>query len=194
MKFERMLALKAGGLIGLPIRSLFMASNGQDVQKGSMRINCISDGKAASLLGVPMVQSISCSETGLGMWIPYIAKSTVFGELTAGQSWIASGQFSGCYMEVGKIEGRVYGAHISCENANDPNIAAWKAYQPKRTVLFSKKVGLANNLPVGTTQAHALVFLQILGESISAFRVDYIGAGDSQRFYKVFDVTKIESD
>jgi hypothetical protein len=61
-----------------------------------------------------------------GMWIPYQPKQAIYGFAVEGETWAASGPFSGCEIEIGTHAGRVYVAHLSRESGSRA-VANWDA-------------------------------------------------------------------
>jgi hypothetical protein len=169
MKYSDLIKYK-GGEAAIAERSLSVLSAGAGpAQIASIGVSA-GDSKAGKLLGIPVLTVKAGGADGL--WIPYIANRTIYDYVSGGQSWVASGPFSGCYFEVGTHGGRTYAAHISCEGKNDPNVAAWDGVLPGRTVLFRAKIGMALDLPVGARNVAAVVFANIAGGAVEATRVD----------------------
>ena len=98
--------------------------------------DAIDGGKVVTLTADADSASLSSGRgADTGLWVPYLPKNAVIGFVADGQTWMASGPFSGCEFVVG-IEkkgtsvGRVFGAHISKESGSDAN-AVFKAYAEK---------------------------------------------------------------
>jgi len=72
--------------------------------------------------------SIQLADPGKGVWIPYAEGQAVVGYASGGQSWVASGPFSGCEFAVGSAGGRVFGAHIARQSGSSAK-ADYKAYR-----------------------------------------------------------------
>lgn len=127
---------------------------------------------------------------GNGLWVPYRAKQSVY-SLIGGKTWAASGPYSGCYFEVGKIGGLYYAAHISKESKIDPNLGEWD--NVAKTVLFRKKIGLSRSLPRGARGAAAIVFANFEG-AVSVTRVDVLTQSAGQMHGPIFNVQSLDSD
>jgi hypothetical protein len=161
-------------------------AQGDRWQESAIAVESAGD-KASALLGKEVL-ALTKREGG-GLWIPYLAGRTVFGFLSGGQSWLVSGPFSGCYFEIGTFEGRVYGAHVSCEGKDDANVEAWKKGPLSGgKVLISTKVGMSHDLPVGTRNAAAIVFAAISGETVAMTRVDIQTQSAGSMSGPIFDV------
>jgi hypothetical protein len=65
-----------------------------------------------------------------GMWVHYLETRANYGIAEGGETWAASGPFSGCQIVVGKKDGRIYVAHIAQQSGStaDKDWAArgWK--------------------------------------------------------------------
>jgi hypothetical protein len=83
-----------------------------------------------------------------GMWIPYQPKQAIYGFAAAGETWAASGPFSGCEIEVGTHAGRIYVAHLSRESGSRA-VANWDsgalAKSSDTRVWVREKVPLASD-------------------------------------------------
>jgi hypothetical protein len=83
-----------------------------------------------------------------GMWIPYQPKQAIYGFAAEGETWAASGPFSGCEIEIGTHAGRVYVAHLSVESGSRA-AANWDsgdlAKSSDTQVWMREKVPLASN-------------------------------------------------
>ena len=123
----------------------------------------------------------------------FIQQVSVYGLLSGGQSWAASAPFSGCYFEVGKLHGQIYAAHISCEGPGDPNVEEWES-KPGKQVLFSSKISMALDLPVGATNVGAVVFASIEGETVEVTRVDVQTRSFGGMSGPIFNVSELKSD
>lgn len=55
-----------------------------------------------------------------GLWIPYAETKAVVGHASGGETWLASGPFSGCEFAVGldRKTGTVFGAHIARQSGS----------------------------------------------------------------------------
>jgi hypothetical protein len=53
-----------------------------------------------------------------GMWVHYLESRANYGIAEAGETWAASGPFSGCEIVIGKKDGRVYMAHIAKQSGS----------------------------------------------------------------------------
>ncbi|MDE2276134.1 MAG: hypothetical protein KGK09_07550, partial [Burkholderiales bacterium] len=83
-----------------------------------------------------------------GMWIPYQPKQAIYGYATDGETWAASGPFSGCDVEIGTHAGRIYFAHLSRESgskAAENWDAGVIANSPDTQVWLREKVPLASD-------------------------------------------------
>ena len=140
------------------------------------------------------VLDLSASEQGTGVWIPYQAKSNVYGYLTSGQTWAASGPFSGCYFYLGRHADKIYAAHVSCEGPSDANVAEWEKSEFAKNALFKKKIGMAESLPLGSRGAAAVIFANVAGDNIEVTRVDIRTENAGSMSGMIFAVEKIESD
>lgn len=151
--------------------------------------------KASSMLGAKVL-AVTKRPSGDAVWIPYHAQASIYGYLEGGANVAMSGPFSGCYFEVGRHEGRLYAAHVSCENKTDPNVTDWLAGKglAGREVLFRSKVGMSKSLPQGTTNAAAIVFAQIEGGAVKATRVDVQTQSAGGMSGPIFDVQELVSE
>jgi hypothetical protein len=141
------------------------------------------------------ILNLSKSVGGTGMWVPYQANSTVYGNLTGGQTWAASGPYSGCYFVVGRHDGKIFVAHVSCENQNDANVNYWDSKSGMTgDILFKKKIGMAANLPKGATNAAAIVFASVAGGTVSATRIDVKTSSAGGMSGLIFNVEALVSD
>ena len=191
MKYSDLVKYKNGGGLEVNERTLSLKSAGlADAQIGSYAITAAADHNAAKLLGAKVLK-LGRADAGTGMWVPYIPNRTVYDYLSGAQTWAASGPFSGCYIEVGQKDGKVYVAHISCESRDDPNVAAWGDVLPGRTVLFSAKMSMSGNLPAGTTNAAAVVFASVAGGAVEVTRVDVQTLSAGGMTGPIFDVQKV---
>lgn len=57
-----------------------------------------------------------------GMWIHYLETRASYGIANGGETWAASGPFSGCQIVVGKKEGRVYVAHLAQQSGSTADV------------------------------------------------------------------------
>jgi hypothetical protein len=140
------------------------------------------------------ILDLKASGGGDGMWVPYQASASVYGYLDGGQTWAASGPYSGCYFVVGKHAGKTFVAHVSCENKNDSNVAAWEKSEFAKNILFKKKIGMATSLPMGSVGAAAIVFANVSSNSIEVTRVDIRTTSPGEMSGLIFNVTKLDSD
>ena len=198
MKFADLVKFKNTGKIAIPESTFQVARTGgstASIQESSFGIG-LQGAKALKLLGEPNLLALTKSASGEGMWVPYLAGRSVYGFLSGAQTWAASGPYSGCYFEVGKLKGRIYVAHISCEGATDPNVEAWKGASAMsgKQVLYSKKIGMARDLPAGATNVATIVFADIAGDTVSVTRVDVQTASAGGMSGPIFDVKQIDAD
>lgn len=87
-----------------------------------------------------------------GMWVQYIAGSGCYGIARGGETWAASGPFSGCHIVVGKKDGSVYVAHLAQQSGStadtdwakrgwkDEPWARWKVPIPSQTIAFTSSI------------------------------------------------------
>jgi len=90
--------------------------------------------------------------TDSGMWVHYIASRAVYGIADGGETWAASGPFSGCHIVVGKKGGSIYVAHLAQQSGStaDTDWAArgwtdevwgrWKVPIPSLTIAFTSSI------------------------------------------------------
>src|SRR5882724_3509205 len=60
-----------------------------------------------------------------GMWVHYLPGRANYGLAGAGQTWAASGPFSGCHIAVGLKGSQVFVAHIAKDNSEDGAESDW---------------------------------------------------------------------
>lgn len=53
-----------------------------------------------------------------GMWVHYLETRATYGLAEAGETWAASGPFSGCHIVVGKAGGRIFVAHLAQQSGS----------------------------------------------------------------------------
>ncbi|MFI8610288.1 hypothetical protein ACIGFL_18515 [Pseudomonas sp. NPDC077649] len=53
-----------------------------------------------------------------GMWVHYVETRAAYGIAEAGETWSASGPFSGCQIVVGSTDGRVFVAHLAQQSGS----------------------------------------------------------------------------
>ena len=52
------------------------------------------------------------------MWVHYVETRAAYGIAEAGETWSASGPFSGCQIVVGSTDGRVFVAHLAQQSGS----------------------------------------------------------------------------
>jgi hypothetical protein len=139
------------------------------------------------------VLDLTAAEDGSGMWVPYQAKSAVWDYLGK-RTWVASGPYSGCYFVVGRHAGRIFAAHVSCEAANDAGLEAWNESEMSNDILFTKKIGMAKEMPLGTTNAAAICFAHVAGATVKVTRIDVRTESAGGMSGAIFAVNELESD
>jgi hypothetical protein len=87
-----------------------------------------------------------------GMWVQYIAGRGCFGIAAGGETWAASGPFSGCHIVVGKKDGSIYVAHLAQQSGStadtdwssrgwkDEVWGRWKVPIPSQTIAFTSSI------------------------------------------------------
>lgn len=91
--------------------------------------------------------------SGAGMWVQYIAGRGCYGVATGGETWAASGPFSGCHIVVGKKAGSVYVAHLAQQSGStadedwkgrkwtdEETWGRWKVPIPSQTIAFTSSI------------------------------------------------------
>ena len=198
MKYSDLIQYKHNGVMWVREPALYTARSGGNPQEASIAIrqsSLESRQLVSRVTGENLLQLIK-AEDGDGMWIPYLAGRSVYGFLSGSQSWAASGPYSGCYFEVGRLKGRVYVAHISCESKDDVNVETWNhsPVMAGKEKLFSSKIGMAAVLPLDTTNAATIVFADLSGGKVSVSRVDVQTQSAGGMSGPIFDVREIASD
>lgn len=198
MKYSDLIKYKHNGVMLVRESALYTARSGGNPQEASIAIrqsSLESQQLVSRMTGENLLQLIQ-AEGGDGMWIPYLAGKSVYGFLSGSQSWAASGPYSGCYFEVGRLKGRIYVAHISCESKTDENVETWNnsPVMAGKEKLFSKKIGMADVLPLGTTNAATIVFADLSGGQVAVTRVDVQTKSAGGMSGPIFDVREITSD
>jgi hypothetical protein len=108
--FANLAAAKGGHLtVNLPLAS--GSGAGLAMRRAGVRLG--GAGKSLSL-------DVGSSDAP-GMWVHYLPTRASYGESEGGESWGASGPFSGCQIIIGKREGRIYLAHIAQESGSGAN-------------------------------------------------------------------------
>jgi hypothetical protein len=189
MNYNRLLRLSNGGALMINERTFSgVRKTNADFDVEQQSIGMKQQEKPSAVFG----GLVFAAGLGDGLWIPYLAKRTVYDFLTGGQSWFASGPFSGCWFEVGRANGRFYAAHISCEGSNDGSKESFVADPGlgAREVLFSERIRTANNFPQGCFP-QAIVFASIKGAKVEVVRVDIQGKDYGSLSGEVFSVTKM---
>lgn len=107
-----------------------------------------------------------------GLWVPYAETMAVVGYATGGQTWAASGPFSGCEFIVGsnKKLGIPFAAHIARQSGSTA-VEDWKKYEAAQSlsVWYQNRIPL----PSDTFYACSYVFVQFGGTGIlSMVRLD----------------------
>ncbi|MBU6258890.1 MAG: hypothetical protein KGL18_17965 [Burkholderiales bacterium] len=198
MKYGDLAKYRHAGVMMLKEPALSTLRAGGNPQQASIAVRRSTEESQrviSQVTGENLLQLIR-DDAGDGLWVPYLAQKTVYGFLSGAQTWAASGPYSGCYFEVGRIDGRIYVAHISCEMKNDPNVAAWREApeMARKEVLFSKKIGMAAEFPLGTTNAATIVFADLAGGRVAATRVDVQTRSAGGMSGPIFGVEEITSD
>jgi len=87
-----------------------------------------------------------------GMWVHYLETRAAYGISAGGETWSASGPFSGCQIVIGKKDGRIYVAHLAEQSGStadqdwagrgwrDEVWARWKVPVPSQTFYSSSIV------------------------------------------------------
>ena len=150
MKFDDLKTLAYNGKIDVSGRDVFLSVSPTN---SSLNLEGAKRGTFA-VSAPPRTLTYTKIDVGsTGAWIPYRAQANVYGYLNDGDVWVASGPYSGCHFEIGVHNGKIYGAHLSREGPNDPNIAAWNNALPGKRVLYSNKISAflpQNMIPKGT--------------------------------------------
>ena len=109
-----------------------------------------------------------------GMWVHYLQGKSAFGIAQGGETWAASGPFSGCHIIVGKKDGQIYVAHIAHETKEQAVEAdqAWAGRGWRDEVWGRWKV----SAPSGDFNCNSIVFVDWSGgtapNAISVVRLD----------------------
>jgi len=87
-----------------------------------------------------------------GMWVQYMAGRACYGIAAGGETWAASGPFSGCHIVVGKKDGSIYVAHLAQQSGStadadwagrgwkDDPWGRWKVPIPSQTIAFTSSI------------------------------------------------------
>ena len=132
--------------------------------------------------------------TDSGMWVQYIAGRGCYGVAAGGETWAASGPFSGCHIVVGAKSGSVYVAHLAQQSGSTAD-ADWAARGWKDTVWGRWKVPIPSQTIAFTS---SIVFVDwskgVSPSTISVVRVDVqhkaMGGFDSVPM-KILDVVNV---
>jgi hypothetical protein len=120
-----------------------------------------------------------------GLWVPYSENQCVVGYASAGQTWLASGPFSGCHFAVGKAgDGRIFAAHVS-KQSGSTGPADWQRYlgDHQLELWYSNAIPL----PSETFYAASYMFVELGGGGIQSMnrldvRVTTMGGGNGTVF------------
>ena len=96
------------------------ANLSSELQENKKSVTLSSDG--GNLKVSPAGQGAS----DVGMWVNYAPTKATYGLAEGGQTWAASGPFSGCQIVIGNKGGRVCVTHISLESGSQ-GPEAWRA-------------------------------------------------------------------
>lgn len=194
MRTNDLLRFKNAGKLVIPEKLFFAARTvhgDYPVQQKSIGMSR-QNSKAMAVLGEDNV--LAFTNNGLdGLWIPYLPKGTSWDVLTGGQRWLASGPYSGCYFEIGLIEGSIYGAHISCEGKDDASYEAFDK-NPRmkgREILFSQRIRMTELIPEGCSSVEAIIFANFAGGIPQVTRVDIKTSNVGGLSGEIFSVTNL---
>ncbi|MEO1525996.1 MAG: hypothetical protein AAFX06_11210 [Planctomycetota bacterium] len=95
------------------------ANLSDELQENKKNVVVTSDG------GNLKVSPAGKGASDVGMWVNYAPTKATFGLAEGGQTWAASGPFSGCQIVIGNKGGRVCVTHISLESGSD-GPEAWR--------------------------------------------------------------------
>lgn len=107
-----------------------------------------------------------------GLWVPYAEGEAVIGYAAEGQTWLASGPFSGCELAIGREKSgskRIFGAHIAKQSGSNA-VAAFKTAVDKLSIWYHNRIPM----PVmGNSFACSYMFAEV-GDSgiVSMTRMD----------------------
>ena len=120
-----------------------------------------------------------------GLWVPYMETRAVIGFASGGQTWAASGPFSGCEFAVGKAgDGRVFAAHVARQSGSTGPEDFQKAFTAEKlSVWYWNRVPL----PSDTFYSCSYLFAQFGGTGLLGLvRVDVkvksMGGGSGEVF------------
>ena len=149
--------------------------------------------KASKLLGMANGLNVVKDPGGKGVWVPYLANKNFYAHIGAGCTWAASGPFSGCFFEIGKMGGKVYAAHVSNEGENSPNLPEWEKTQ--REVWFRAKIGMSPDLPKDAMGAAGVVFATGFGSKaeVEVTRVDAMTMNPGSMVGPIFSVKRVDN-
>lgn len=157
--YENLVAAK-GGKIAVDIKTANIGGSGL----ATLRSGAVLGGAGQAL-------TLGLGDGGEGMWVHYLETRACVGVATSGETWAASGPFSGCQIVVGKNGGSVYVAHLAQQSGSTAD-ADWAARGWKDEVWGRWKVPL----PSDTFFSSSIVFVDwSKGSSpsqISVVRVD----------------------
>lgn len=90
-----------------------------------------------------------------GMWVHYHETRASYGVAQGGETWAASGPFSGCQIAIGKMNGQVFMAHLAQQSGSTAD-ADWTAGLAASTELWGRwKVPV----PSDTFFSNSIVFV-----------------------------------
>ena len=69
--------------------------------------------------GALTVEPCPIGQGDSGMWVCYVPTKATYGIASGGQTWAASGPFSGCEIVLGTANGQVFLTHIAKESGSD---------------------------------------------------------------------------
>ena len=108
-----------------------------------------------------------------GLWVTYVTNCATYGIVQPGQTWGASGPFSGCRLVIGKRAGQLYLAHIATpDNLSGP---AWRGRGWGDEVWVEFKVAMAEDLG-GWPASYVFVDWSrgATAKNLSVFRMDVL--------------------
>ncbi|GAA5181752.1 hypothetical protein GCM10025771_29400 [Niveibacterium umoris] len=72
-----------------------------------------------------------------GMWVHYLETRAAYGIASGGETWAASGPFSGCHIAIGKCDQGVYLAHIAQQSGSNAD-EQWRGRALRNEVTWGR--------------------------------------------------------
>lgn len=115
-----------------------------------------------------------------GMWVHYLETRAAYGISTSGETWSASGPFSGCQIVIGKKDGQIYVAHLAQQSGStadqdwagrgwrDEVWGRWKVPVPSET-FYSSSIVFVDWAAGNTPRSISVVRVDIKTKAMGGF-------------------------